>query len=91
MTTNVVPLGPGNSKATPARRLASVTAVYTVKEVSSLLRLSLASTYALVRDGTIPSKRMGGRWVIPKQRFHAWLDSEEPVGDNDRPAVNGRR
>jgi excisionase family DNA binding protein len=49
-------------------------AVYTVKEVAGLLRLSLGSTYALIREGEIPAKKMGARWVIPKRRFHAWLD-----------------
>jgi excisionase family DNA binding protein len=54
--------------------------VYTVKEVSRCLRLSLGGTYALIRSGKIPAKKLGGRWVIPKRRFAAWLDSgiEEP-------------
>jgi excisionase family DNA binding protein len=54
--------------------------VYTVAEVSRYLRLSLGGTYALIRSGEIPAKKLGGRWVIPKRRFAAWLDSctEEP-------------
>ncbi|WP_433315862.1 helix-turn-helix domain-containing protein [Micromonospora chersina] len=54
---------------------------YTVREVAKLLGLSLGSTYALVRDGTIPATRLGGRWLIPRGRFHAWLDAvvEEPA------------
>lgn len=55
-------------------------AVYTVKEVSQLLTLSLGNTYALIRSGTIPALRMGARWVVPKKRFHAWLDGL-PEGD----------
>jgi excisionase family DNA binding protein len=51
-----------------------LTAVYTVAEVATMLSLSLGSTYQLVRAGQIPAKKMGGRWVIPKRRFHAWLD-----------------
>nr|WP_182905863.1 helix-turn-helix domain-containing protein [Microbispora sp. H13382] len=43
-------------------------------EVARLLSLSRGSAYALVREGTIPALRMGGRWIIPKRRFHAWLD-----------------
>lgn len=50
-------------------------AVYTVKEVAHLLSLSLGSTYALVRQGEIPALKMGGRWIVPKKRFHVWLDS----------------
>ena len=49
--------------------------VYTVKEVSQYLRISLGGTYALIRSGEIPAKKLGGRWVIPKRRFATWLDS----------------
>ena len=59
-------------------------AVYTVKEVADLLSLSLGSTYALLRAGDIPALKLGSRWVVPKTRFHAWLDdcvllANEPV------------
>lgn len=55
-------------------------AVYTVRQVAWLLSLSRGGTYELVRSGVIPAVRLGKRWVIPKHRFHAWLDSctEEP-------------
>jgi excisionase family DNA binding protein len=68
---------------------AADSAVYTVKEVSQYLRISLGSTYALVRSGEIPAIKLGGRWVIPKRRFAAWLDSchEDEPGD---PAGNRR-
>lgn len=64
-------------------------AVYTVKEVAHMLSLSLGGTYALVRDGTIPSLKMGGRWVIPKRRFHAWLDGLA-VADDPGPMFSPR-
>jgi excisionase family DNA binding protein len=51
-------------------------AVYTVPEVARLLRLSIGITYMLVREGEIPARRMGARWVIPKERFHTWLNSD---------------
>jgi excisionase family DNA binding protein len=50
-------------------------AVYTVAEVARLLALSRGGTYELVRKGVIPAVRLGRRWVIPKARFQAWLDS----------------
>lgn len=59
-------------------------AVYTVAEVAALLDLSLGSTYALIRSGEIPARKMGGRWVISKRRFHAWLD-ESDASDEDVP------
>jgi excisionase family DNA binding protein len=49
-------------------------AVYTVREVAHLLSLSLGATYALVRSGEIPARRLGSRWVIPRGRFLQWLD-----------------
>jgi excisionase family DNA binding protein len=50
---------------------------YTVDEVAQLLRLSRGAAYERVRDGSIPAERMGRRWLIPRQRFHAWLDGRE--------------
>ena len=61
----------GISPPAAADRLA-----YTVVEVAVLLGLSRGSTYALVRSGAIPALRMGGRWIVPKQRLHAWLDEQ---------------
>ncbi len=58
---------------------------YTVRQVATLLGLSLGSTYALVRDGTIPATRLGGRWVIPRTRFHTWLDT---IADAPADAVS---
>jgi excisionase family DNA binding protein len=58
--------------------------VYTVADVAQLLRLSVGSTYALVRNGTIPAKKLGRRWVIPKARFRAWLDSQDDAGEASR-------
>ena len=73
---NLIALAPraGDHDPAPDRPL-SERAVYTVVEVAKLLSLSRGSAYALVRDGTIPALRLGGRWVVPRARFHAWLDS----------------
>jgi excisionase family DNA binding protein len=49
-------------------------AAYTVLEAAALLGLSPGSTYSLVRAGVIPARRVGGRWIVPKRRFHRWLD-----------------
>src|SRR5437763_13588410 len=63
-----------NHEPAPGKQLTE-RAVYTVVEVAQLLSLSRGTAYALVRDGTIPALRLGNRWVIPRGRFHAWLDS----------------
>jgi excisionase family DNA binding protein len=72
-------------------------AVYTVQEVAELLGLALSGTYVLLREGTIPAMRVGSRWLIPKKRFHAWLESlGELDGEEDQaegvpvPATAGR-
>jgi excisionase family DNA binding protein len=58
--------------------------VYTVVEVAQLLSLSRGTAYALVREGTIPALRLGGRWVVRRARFHAWLDSLEDEDNGGR-------
>jgi excisionase family DNA binding protein len=77
---NVVALVPRARDDTTA----SKRAVYTVVEVAQLLSLSRGSAYALVRNGTIPAVRLGSRWVVPRTRFHAWLDSlvDQTNGDH---------
>lgn len=60
-------------------------AVYTVVEVGILLGVSRSTAYELVRNGTVPSERLGRRIVIPRVRFHAWLDN---LGA-DKPATPG--
>ncbi|MDQ4034104.1 MAG: helix-turn-helix domain-containing protein [Actinomycetota bacterium] len=30
--------------------------------------------YELVRQGIIPVKRLGRRWIVPRARFHVWLN-----------------
>jgi excisionase family DNA binding protein len=47
-----------------------------VDEVAHLLNLSRGVAYQHVRDGVIPAERVGRRWLIPRKRFHAWLDGQ---------------
>lgn len=49
---------------------------YTVDELADVLGLSRGVTYASLRDGTIPSERIGRRWVISRRRIRAWLDGQ---------------
>jgi excisionase family DNA binding protein len=83
--TNLIAFGSRakNHESTPGKQLTE-RAVYTVAEVAQLLSLSRGTAYALVRDGTIPALRLGGRWVVPRARFHAWLDSLEDIKDGGR-------
>ena len=51
--------------------------VYSVREVAALLNLSLGVTYQLVREGELPAIQAGRRWVIPRKRFHNWLNGDD--------------
>lgn len=47
---------------------------YTVEEVAALLGIARGVAYESVRSGEIPATRVGRRWLVPRRRFHAWLD-----------------
>jgi excisionase family DNA binding protein len=48
-----------------------------------MLSISLGGTYQLCRTGMIPALKLGGRWVVPKARFHTWLDKFSTVDPED--------
>ena len=50
---------------------------YTVIEVAEKLGIGKNPAYEAVRRGEIPSIRLGGRVIIPKARFHRWLNGVE--------------
>jgi excisionase family DNA binding protein len=47
--------------------------IMTAGEVARLLRLNRATVYKGLREGTIPSVRVGDRFLIPRARLDAWL------------------
>ncbi len=53
--------------------------IYTVRQVAARLGLGASLAYALVRAGKIPARRLGRRWIVPRNLFHAWLN-ETPTG-----------
>lgn len=71
MDSNVIDLDSRRVRPHPPREDLSV---YTVPEVAYLLSLSLSTTYALFRRGEIPGCQLGRRWVIGRDRFHAWVN-----------------
>ena len=60
---------------------------YTVDEVAALLGVARGVAYEGVRNGSIPATRVGRRWLIPRSRFHAWLDGTEPAEASSRDQV----
>jgi excisionase family DNA binding protein len=64
---------------------------YTVTEVATLLGISRANTYVLLKSGEIPARRLGSRWIIPRHRFHDWLDTQSLDGPAGHATVGGHR
>jgi len=51
----------------------------TVEEAAELLGVSRSTAYSLVRQGELPSLRLGRRIVVPMRRLLALLDGEPAV------------
>jgi excisionase family DNA binding protein len=49
------------------------TLVYTVPEVQFKLKISKSTVYAAIRDGRLPSLRLGRKVLVPKEALRAWL------------------
>ena len=47
---------------------------FTVDEAAKILRISRNSAYQAVKEGQIPSIRIGKRIVIPRQAFNRMLE-----------------
>ena len=49
------------------------TLVYTIREAASLLTLGRSSMYQAVRNGSIPSVKLGRRILIPRAALEQFL------------------
>ncbi len=54
-------------------------AVLTVDEAATYLRISRGLAFAAVRDGTLPSIRIGRRILVPLRQLEALLDGDDPA------------
>ncbi len=66
-----------------------------VAETAELLGISRWLVQQAVRDGSLPSLRVGRRILIPRARLHAWLDGSGPTAVTPaapltRPAADSR-
>ena len=52
--------------------------ILTVRELSKLLRIGINNAYKLVRNGTIPSVRVGRQYRITRQAVLDWLEKSSP-------------
>ena len=50
-----------------------------VPEVASVLGISRAGAYELVRSDGYPALKIGSRIVVPKEKFIKWVDEKTSV------------
>ena len=55
--------------------------ILTIEELSAYLKIPRSTLYKLVREGEIPSQKVGRHWRFRKEAIDRWLDetwAEEP-------------
>ncbi|MFW5891313.1 MAG: helix-turn-helix domain-containing protein [bacterium] len=48
-----------------------------VKELVEILPHSKTKIYLMLEDGELPGKKLGGKWLVPRTHFLAWLAAVE--------------
>lgn len=51
--------------------------VLTIDELSTYLKISKSTLYKLVREGKIPSQKVGRHWRFRKETIDLWLDATQ--------------
>jgi len=57
-------------------------AVMTIEELSAYLKVPKSTLYKLVREGRVPSQKVGRHWRFRKEAIDRWLDkaqTKEPL------------
>jgi len=49
--------------------------IYTIQDVCEMLNISRSFTYQMLKEGKIPSVKLGKRVIIPKAKFDNWIES----------------
>ena len=60
--------------------------VLTIEELSAYLKIPKSTLYKLVREGKIPSQKVGRHWRFRKEAIDRWLDEtrvEEPKSQGE--------
>ena len=51
--------------------------ILTIEELSEYLRISKSTLYKLVREGKIPSQKVGRHWRFHKDNIDRWLGQDK--------------
>ena len=49
-----------------------------LEEAADYLKMGKTSLYAAAREGRLPARKVGKKWVFEKQKLDAWLRNNEP-------------
>ena len=61
--------------------------VLTIEELSAYLKIPRSTLYKLVREGRIPSQKVGRHWRFRKEAIDRWLD--EMRAEKSKPEGEG--
>lgn len=50
--------------------------IYTMKEVSELLKVTERTLYNYIKGGKFKAKKIGGKWIITEENLKLFIDSE---------------
>lgn len=64
----------------PTTRHPEATIAFAPAEAARQLCMSRATLYARMKDGTIPSVKIGGRRLIRRDVLERLLDGDDPIG-----------
>jgi excisionase family DNA binding protein len=65
--------------------------ILTVKEICDLLQVNPSTVYKLIREGKIPSFRVGSEWRFRKDVIRRWMAEKSIYSSQTREATHIRR
>lgn len=61
--------------------------VLTIEELAAYLKIPKSTLYKLVREGKIPSQKIGRHWRFRKKAIDRWLDDLPAASDAVQPGT----
>lgn len=62
--------------------------ILTLDELSAYLRISKSTLYKLVREGRIPSQKIGRHWRFRKETIDKWMDRRILISNDNLSAID---
>jgi excisionase family DNA binding protein len=61
--------------------------VLTIEELATYLKIPKSTLYKLVREGKVPSQKVGRHWRFHKEAIVQWLGNREADDANRKPML----